>query len=146
SGAAAAGCKFPADYGASRLVAVPIGDPGIHEQPRRIEFENLANGLEYVDSIDGHGGAGLVLEMPAATATRIHLPKLTRAGLAGPPLHQLIRLGERLKHALRRRRDFDFGDDCILIRSDDSLCHLIAPCYSTKKVLSACNSPGQPSL
>src|SRR4029077_1699124 len=100
---------------------------------RRIEFENLTNGFEYVHSIDGHGGAGLVLEMPAATATRIHLPKVKRAVPTRPPTRQLIGFGKRLKHALRRRRDYDFADDCILIRSDDSLCHEISPCYFSKK-------------
>src|ERR1700733_5373269 len=45
------GRQLPADHGAAGFFVVPVRHPGIHEQPRRIVFQNLALTIELADAV-----------------------------------------------------------------------------------------------
>src|SRR5208282_5184762 len=92
------GREFPAHNCFLRRIKMPISDPRIDEQPRRIEFKNLSVALEFAHSVD-HEVALLRSVAVAASQPRIHLPRFDRATRIGEPEHELCGIGKRLENA-----------------------------------------------
>src|SRR5262249_22775147 len=114
--------NFPANDGALVGRFMPIRNPGVGQHTRRVVFEHLAIAVKLADSVDIHF-AFLGVVAPAAAAARLNGEALDRAFLAGPPLHDLLRVDERLKNALRRSRNVNFTDYGIQVGGDCGSCH-----------------------
>src|SRR5579862_133068 len=110
--------EIPADDGAMRWVGMPIRIPGLHNQPRRIDLEKLAVMLEAINSARILAAAFFGNELPLATWARVHFPENDFEGVASTPLQRLLAIDDRLKDALGRNGDFDFGDDGVVVGSD----------------------------
>src|SRR5579863_6558429 len=98
---------------------MPVGKPGIFQQPRRIELKNLAVMIESFP-----GSASLLLlrdEVPLAAGARVHFPERDLEGFAGAPLQSLFALNQRPEDAGWWRGDFDLSDDGVVIRGDSGL-------------------------
>ena len=99
-GAVFGGRQFPAHDGSPSFVVVPVRDPGVGQQTRRIEFQHFSFAKELAHAIDVQL-ALLGSEAPFAARTRIHFKELGLTFLAVPPEHQLLWIGDRLKYLAR---------------------------------------------
>jgi hypothetical protein len=108
--------QLPAHDCAAGFVVVPISDPRVGQQARRIEFEHFALAKELAYSVDVQIGL-LSSEAPLPSGACIHLKKFGGTLFAVPPANHLLGIDERLKHALGRSGNFDFADNRVLLRS-----------------------------
>jgi hypothetical protein len=98
---------------------VPVTQPGVGQQTRRIELGELSVGFEVGHSVHHNLSAGIAgLKPPFAALASVHLPKRSLADVVAPPAYELRRIGKRSKYPIRRRVDFDFPDNGILIGRD----------------------------
>src|SRR5258706_14069329 len=92
--------QLPTDNGLYRVVT---SDPGMDQQPRRIDFQIFAVHTErcavVFDTDTRPFAAWSNVTLPLCDAIQ---PVLT------PPLWHLLGIGKRLEHAFRRRGDEDF--------------------------------------
>src|SRR5579859_1421538 len=102
--------EFPADDGAARGVVMPVGDPCIDEQARRIALENLPVTFELADAVD-YDGTFFGFVAIAAADVGIHLPGFHRTLGTAEPAFEFASISEGLKDARGRSGDFDFADD-----------------------------------
>src|SRR5271166_5920769 len=121
-GAGGGGSEFPAYDGFLLGIEMPVGDPCIDEQARRIEFQYLTVTLELADTVNDKI-AFLRGVAVAATEARIHVPEFHRAARVGEPAHELIGFSQRLEDTARRRRDLDLRDNRILVGRDRNFRH-----------------------
>ena len=121
-GAPAGSSKIPAHHRALRAIVVPVGDPGVGEHTRRVEFQDLSLAMEFSNAI--HVQRALLGVVPPATTTAgLEIERLDLTLFRGPPLHDLLGIDEGLKDTLWCRGDVNFADDSVLIGSDDRGCH-----------------------
>src|SRR5437667_7507586 len=123
--------ELPAYETAALRLIVPVGDPGIRQNARRIEFNNLSMSFELAHAIDFELAGGIGgLEAPLAADARVHFKNGNLADVVVPPLHLLDGVGQGAKHALRRRGDMNFTNNGVEIRSDDGSWHMCSSLFS----------------
>src|ERR1700752_427448 len=92
---------------------MPVGEPGINQEPRRIHFEHLAMVLESALLLCLHGH-----KMPFPAGTRIHFPLRDLVLRATAPLECLLAIADGVKHALGRGRDENLRDDGVIVTTN----------------------------
>src|SRR5438105_9937275 len=123
--------ELPAYETAALRLIVPVGDPGIRQNARRIEFNNLSMSFEFAHDVDLELAGGIGgLEAPLAADARVHFKNGNLADVVVPPLHLLDGVGQGAKHALRRRGDMNFTNNGVEIRSDDGSWHVCSSLFS----------------
>src|SRR5712691_8108063 len=123
--------ELPAYETAALRLIVPVGDPGIRQNARRIEFNNLSMSFEFAHAVDLELAGGIGgLEAPLAADARVHFKNRNLADVVVPPLHLLGGVGQGAKNALGRGGDIDFTDDCIEIGGDDGSWHVCSSLFS----------------
>src|SRR5438094_9302267 len=137
--------ELPAYETAALRLIVPVGDPGIRQNARRIEFNNLSMSFEFAHAIDFElaGGIGRY-EAPLAADAGVHFTHGDLADVVVPPLHLLGGVGQGAKNALRRCGDIDFTNNGVEVRSDDGSWHVCSSLFSASccaEILSRIRSP-----
>jgi len=85
----------------------------------RVELGDLSVGREVANSVHRNLSAGIAgLKPPFAAQACIHLPNRALANIIAPPAYELRRIDKRPEYPLRRRGNFDFSDNGILIGRD----------------------------
>src|SRR3974390_1253436 len=118
------GSEFPANNCGEFGILVPVGEPTPDEQPRRIDLENFAVTMKdhfpVLFQLLGDEAKILIALRSAAVVVASafsgghgELRQIHR-GLTSPPGEDLLLVGERLKDAIRRNGNFDFGDDGVV--------------------------------
>jgi hypothetical protein len=96
---------------------MPVRNPRVSENTRRIALEHFALAVELAHAVDIEL-ALLCGVTPAAPSTRFEVEGLDLGSLLGPPLDYLLGVDQRLKNALRRGSDVSFPNDCICAGTD----------------------------
>src|SRR5581483_749787 len=119
--------EFPTDQRATVWIFVPVGDPGIGENAGRITLDHFTVAFEFADTVDDgrylFAGVGVTSADP-----RLHLPELYRTFAVGEPALELACIAECFENALGRSRDLNFGDDGVLIWSNNGCSHDVPYC------------------
>src|SRR5207245_6462863 len=137
--------ELPADETAALRLIVPVGDPGVRQNARRIQFNNLSMSFEFAHAVDLELAGGIGgLKAPLAADAGVHFKHGDLADVVVPPLHLLGGVGQGAKHALRRCGDIDFTNNGVEIRSDDGSWHVCSSLFSASccaEILSRIRSP-----
>src|SRR5215469_3357524 len=102
----------------------PAGDPRVNQQTRAVDFQILTRSLKVsAVRVDSYGA-------PFSAATQVAL-KLGRTidALPAPPFQNLLGIHKRLKHALGRGGNVNFGDNGVSVGSSFGCSHEPASAY-----------------
>src|SRR5271168_1972534 len=93
---------------------MPVGDPRIGKQVRRIVLDDFAMALEFADVVDDDSsGSGFIVAFTAEA--RIQLPVFDGTARVVEPTHELLVVGERFEYAIRWRNDINLTRNRVLV-------------------------------